>query len=162
MTKILFYGKRNTGVIALLFLASKQRLNIVVADECDHDVLEIARRIGLRIASMDLELFTKTFDYLFCVHGTRIFDKDELIDKRFINFHPTHYNGHNPVKKFISNKDTTGSVRSMYMTEEIDAGELIAEEKFETGICHDYADFYNVAYIHYLRCLDKTLEKIFS
>lgn len=160
MTKILFYGKRNTGVICLLFLKAKGDINVVVADESDDNVLIVARLVGIKVVNLNLELFTKTFDYLFCVHGTRIFDGDELVKDRFINFHPTHYNGHNPVKKFIKNKDTQGSVRAMYMIDRVDEGELIAEETFKTGVCHEYADYYNIAYIYYINLISKVLGKI--
>lgn len=155
---IILYAKRNTGMVALLYLKAKG-YNIVVADDSDDMVKETATNIGCYIRDTDYLLHTD-FDVFVCVHGTRIFNKSQLDTGLFVNIHPTKYNGHNPVKKYIANKDTGGCIRAMGMIEEVDAGELIHQENFETPICNTYADFYNIALPYYCKTLEKTLEKL--
>lgn len=161
MRTILLYGKRNTGVIALLYLKAKG-YDVKVADDSDILVQSIANDLKCKIVYTDLELQTKTFDLFLCVHGTRIFEGDELVEGKMVNIHPClyKYKGHNPIKRYILNEDETGSVESHYMVAEVDAGEVIHREDFATGKVKNYESFYNIAYPFYIKTIDKTLEKL--
>ena len=47
-----------------------------------------------------------------------------------------------------------------YMIKEVDAGEVIGRINFETPVIETYAEFYNIAYRYYIKCLDYSLKTI--
>lgn len=153
--KIVFYGRRNMGMNVLTYLVAKGHEVKVISDDV---VAELAVMLGCPVVNFET---MGEFDLFICCHGNKIIDKKYLNDK-FINIHPClyKYKGHNPVKRFIENKDESGSVESQWMVEEVDAGEVIHQEFFETPKITTYAEFYNIATPYYYRCIDKTLEKL--
>jgi methionyl-tRNA formyltransferase len=162
MKKIVFYGRRNTGVLALTFLKGKG-YNVVVTDSSDTDVIYTAQSLGVKIVSMNLELTIGAFDLFLCVHGTKILPPEYLKEGKMVNIHPClsyGLKGHNPIKRYIEQKRTQASVDSHFMTEEVDEGPIIHQQYFDTPVCNSYADFYNEAYTNYLICIDKTLKKL--
>lgn len=152
---IVLYTRRNVGLLALSHLVAKEHCVKVITD--DENVVAMGVSFGVQFVELDT---MGDFDLFICCHGNKIIDKKYLVEKKFINIHPClyKYKGHNPIKRYIENKDILGSVESQYMIEEVDAGEVIHQEFFETPICQTYADFYNVALPYYAKCLDKTLK----
>lgn len=159
MKTIVLYGKRVVGQIALSYLVAR-KFNVIVVDDSDIGVKHLANKYGVKVASTDYELSMNSYDLFICVHGTRIIEKEYLHPGRMVNIHPClfKYKGHNPIKRYIENGDTEGSVASHFMTEIVDEGEVIYEAFFDTPVCNSYADFYNVALPMYFLVLDKTLE----
>lgn len=161
MKTIVLYGKRVVGQIALSYLVARG-FNVRVVNDSDIGVTWLAREYGARVVGTDYELSAKAYDLFICVHGTRIIEKEYLRYGKMINIHPClyKYKGHNPIKRYIANGDTEGSVASHYMTENVDEGQVIEELFFQTPPCKSYADFYNVALPYYFMILDKTLQKL--
>ncbi len=155
---IILYCRRNVGLIALSYFVAKGHTVRVMTD--DDNVKWLARSLGCPMVEGVNAM--GRFDFLFCVHGNKILETKYLAEKKTINIHPClfKYPGHNPIKRYIENGDTLGSVESQYMIEEVDAGPVIHQEMFSTPVCHNYADFYNVALPFYYKVLDKTMEVI--
>ena len=153
--KIVFYGRRNVGMLVLTYLVAKGHEVKVIADDI---VAETAEMLGCPIVNFET---MGEFDLFICCHGSKIIDKKYLNDK-FINIHPClyKYKGHSPIKRYIENKDESGSVEAQWMVEEVDAGEVIHQEFFETPKLTTFAEFYNIALPYYLKCIDKTLEAL--
>lgn len=152
---IVFYGKRNTGMLVLNYLLAKgHKIKVIPGDDlirkmCDYHGLEI----------VDLDSMGK-FDLFICCHGNKIIPAKYLIDKKFINIHPClKYKGHDPISRYIEKADTEASVDSLYMIESVDDGDVIESIKFQTPVVNSYAEFYNIAYPYYIDCIHKTLEK---
>lgn len=154
MQSIILYANRNTGMLALAYLVAKGfKVKVITEDDL---IVENAKYYGAEVVDFDT---MGEFDLFICCHGRRIINKKYLIKGKFINIHPClyKYKGHNPIRKYIDNLDTIGSVESQWLEEEVDGGKVLIREEFMTPVCDDYADFYNVAYPYYLKCLEKTL-----
>lgn len=153
--KIVFYGRRNMGMNVLAYLVAKGYEVKVISDDT---VAELAKMLGCPVVNFET---MGDFDLFICCHGNKIIDK-KYLNGKFINIHPClyKYKGHNPTKRYIENKDESGSVESQWMVEEIDAGEVIHQEFFTTPVVTTFAEFYNIAAPYYYRCIDKTLEKL--
>ena len=158
MKTIVIYGRRTPCWVALNYLMTKKNVFIKVVSD-DENVLWLAEKLGSDIRPIQAYGF---FDLLICIHGTHIFTREELKQGVCVNIHPAleKYRGTNPIKRYIENKDIDGSVSAHFMSEIIDEGEIIHTEYFETPICNSHADFYNCSYIHYLKTIDKVLEKV--
>lgn len=157
MKTIVIYGRRTPCWMSLFYLVSKKYNVRVISD--DEMVLWVAKRLGIEIVSFEEMGMCHLF---LCIHGTRILKREEFTRQQSVNIHPTLelYRGKDPIRRYIENKNTNGSVSSHYMIEEVDAGLIIDTQYFDTPICKTHADFYNVAYIHYIKCLDETLNKL--
>jgi len=155
--EVVFYGRRNTGLYILAYLVAKGYAVKVVSD--DPHILALADNLGLRI--VNFETMGK-FDLFICCHGNKIIAEKFLVPGKFINIHPClyKYKGHNPIKRFLENKDGSGSVESQFMVAEVDAGEIIHSEYFETPAVTTFAEYYNIAVPYYFRCIEKTMEKL--
>jgi methionyl-tRNA formyltransferase len=153
--KIIFFGRRNVGMLVLTYLVAKGHEVKVISDDI---VAETAKMLGCPVVNFET---MGEFDLFICCHGNKIIDK-KYLNNKFINIHPClyKYKGHSPIKRYIENKDESGSVESQWMIEEVDAGEVIHQEFFETPKLTTFAEFYNIALPYYLKCIDKTLEKI--
>lgn len=155
--RIILYANRNVGLCAMSYLVAKGHEVRVITE----DVLlgEMSRYYGLDVVTLDT---MGTFDLFICCHGRKIIPEKYLIPGKFVNIHPClfKYKGHNPIRRYITNRDTRGSVESQYMIEEVDAGEVIHSEFFETPVVTTYAEFYNIALPFYFRCLEETLNKL--
>lgn len=156
MSKIILYTRRNVGMITLSYLKGLSHKVVLISE--DSDILWLAK--SLNVGAIKIEhLPYHPHDLFLCVHGDKIIPKEYLHDY-MVNIHPTKYNGHNPVKKYIANQDTDGCIRAMKMIEEVDAGELIHKENFITPVCSNYADFYNIAFPYYFKTIKTVLDKI--
>lgn len=152
--KIILYANRNTGLLILYYLLSKGHQVKVITE--DSMISKISQCQKVTLDTMG------EFDLFICCHGRKIIPAKFLQPKKFINIHPclSQYKGHNPLKRYIENQDTEASVESHYITDEVDSGEVINQQKFTTGIITTYAEFYNIAYPYYIRCIDETLQRI--
>lgn len=156
MKTIILYGRRNTAMYSLSMLVALGYTVKVITD--DENVAWLAKVLYCdRVFSLDS---LGEFDLFLSVHGNKIIPKEYLVEGKFVNVHPClgKYNGRNPVKRYIENKDTEANVSSHYMIEKVDEGELIYELGFETPVCNTYADFYNVALPMYFKVIDRTLK----
>jgi len=157
--KIIFYGRTQAGLVVLLYLVA-QKKNVMVIPE--DDIIKKAAAI-FKLKTTTLEnLNNETFDLFVCCHGRKIIPETSLKKGKFINIHPclSRYKGHNPIARYMENKDTSASVESHYMVKEVDQGEVIASVFFSTPVIKSYAEFYNLAIPRYLECIDKALCKI--
>lgn len=154
---IVLYSRRNVGIIALSYLVAKGHTVKVISD--DENVLWLAGTLGCEV--VDIKTMGE-FDLFICVHGNKVIDKKYLVTGKFVNVHPClyKYRGANPIKRYIIGQDTEASVESQYMIEEVDAGEVICQEKFTTPICTRYETFYNIALPYYYKVLDRTLDVV--
>jgi methionyl-tRNA formyltransferase len=157
---VLLYGRRNVAMYALSYLLASGYTVKVMSD--DNDVLWLAERFGCEIIENGAWDKMGDFDCMLCVHGDKYIPQKYLQVDKMINIHPclSLYRGSNPVKKYIENKNTMGSVESHYMTGIIDDGEVIHQEFFDTGEVKSYAEFYNQAVPFYYKLFDKTLHKL--
>lgn len=155
MKTIILYCNRNVGVASLCYLRAKGYKIKVITDE-DKNVQWMAEI--LKCPEINIEHIPYHPHNLFiCIHGRKIIPK-ELLHNKMINIHPTEYNGHNPVSKYIENGDTVSLLRAMRMTEKVDEGEGIDSVVFVTGCIKTYAEYYNIALIHYYRILESILK----
>lgn len=154
---IILYCRRNVGMIALSYLKAKGYVVKVITD--DTNIMWLAESLGCELVSLDT---MGEFDLFICVHGNKIIDKKYLQYGKMINVHPclAKYPGHNPIFKYIQNGDRKATVESQYLIEQVDAGEVIHQEHFDTTICLSYGEFYNQAFSYYWKVLDRTLKKI--
>lgn len=127
----------------------------------DKNVERLAIQYDLQLRQLDT---MGEFDLFICCHGRKIIPKKILVEGKFINIHPCLYKymGHNPIKRYIKNKDRLGTVESQWLIEKIDGGEVIHQEKFDTGEVKNYAEFYNIAVPYYFWCIDETLKKLYD
>lgn len=165
--KIIFYGGRQAGMIALLtLLALKQKVVCVIP--VDEIVEKTARTLGLRIKK-PRDINNKKFvqylknlkpDLLVCCHGRQILKKD-LLSIGGINLHPclSKYKGAHPIEKFLRDKEKRASVGVHWMTEKVDQGKVIFEEFLEVS-GKSVVEVYNELYPVYSRALIKALKKI--
>jgi len=154
--KLVLYTRRNVGMYCLSHLVALGHEVSVISD--DPNVRWLAERYGCKVCNFET---IGDFDVFYCIHGNRIIPEKYLEKGVFINQHPCLYKfkGANPIKRYVLGADTEASVESHYMVKEVDAGEVIHSEHFETPICKTYADFYNVALPYYIKCLDETLNR---
>lgn len=157
MKTIIFYGRAQMGVVVLSHILSLGYKVKVIPE--DNLIRNMCKYHNLEI--VDLETMGK-FDLFLCCHGRKIIKKEYLEKGKFVNMHPClwKYKGHDPIGKYIKNKDIEASVESHYMVEEVDAGEVIIRSLFTTPVIDSYGDFYNIALPHYVKCIDETLKKI--
>jgi methionyl-tRNA formyltransferase len=155
--KIILYTRRNVGMYCLSHLVALGHEVDVVTD--DKNVEWLAGRYGCPIRTF--ETIRMNFDLFLCIHGNKILPDWMFGYMEMVNVHPClfKYKGHNPIKRYILGQDTEATVESQHMIVEVDAGDVIHQEKFETPICKTYADFYNVALPYYIKCLDETLNR---
>lgn len=157
---IILYARRQTGLVSLLYLVSKGHKVLLISD--DPLVLWMASDLGVNLTQTE-DLNILGFDLFICVHGDKIIPNKYLQVGKFVNVHPCLENGYlgkNPVKRYIDNEDTAASVSAHFMTEEVDKGEIIATEWFNTGKVQTYEQFYNMAMPAYLSLIKRTLEKL--
>ena len=155
--KIILYGNRNTGILVLNYLLAKGYSVKVITE--DDDVEDICSILGIKIVTFET---MGKFDLFICCHGRKIISDKYLSMGKFINIHPClyKYRGNNPIRKYIDNKDTHATVEVQHMIKEVDAGEVIGRINFETPVIETYAEFYNIAYRYYIKCLDYSLKTI--
>lgn len=156
MKTIVLFTRRNVGMAALSYLTALGHKVKVITD--DEDVLWLAKTLSCELVTM-WEM--GDYDILLSVHWHKVIPNEYLL-KPSINIHPClfKYKGHNPIKRYIENKDTKGSVGCHYMTNVIDEGELIYEVFFDTPVCSTYADYYNVALPYYFKAIKTVIENV--
>jgi len=154
---IVLYANRNTGLVVMSYLVAMGHNVKYISD--DLDIIEMGTAYNLTRVVLET---MRPFDLFICCHGDKIIEAQYLQEGKMINIHPClyKYKGHNPIKRYIENGDTEGTVESQYMIEEVDAGEVIEQEFFKTPVCKTYADFYNIAIPYYLKCIHNTLEHL--
>ena len=154
---IVFYGNRNTGMFVLSYLVA-QGYNIKVITG-DNNIKLLCEYYNLPIVSLDS---MGDFDLFICCHGKKIINEKYLQKGKFINIHPClhKHKGHNPIERYIKNEETKGSIESHYLIKEVDEGDIIHSEFFDTPIVRNYAEFYNIALPYYIKCIHKTLEHL--
>lgn len=159
MKTIVLYTRRNVGLYALSYLMAKGFKVKVITD--DYFVHKLAGYLGCELVDLDS---MGEFDLFLCVHGDKAIPEQYLQDGKFINIHPclSKYKGHNPIKRFIQNKDIYASVDAHYMTSVIDEGEIICSVPFATGEIKNYAEYYNVATPFYYICFEKVIQKLMA
>lgn len=152
---IVLYGRRNTGMVVLPYLVVLgYNVKVVSNDEL---VLWMAKSLGCEVVTIDN---MGDFQIFISVHGDKIVPMKYLEGKKAYNIHPClfKYKGHNPIKIYIENKDTIGSVGCHIMTDKVDEGDVVCEYVFETGVVDSYASFYNIAMPYYFKVIDKILK----
>ena len=98
----------------------------------------------------------KIIDASYTKHGFYI----SASDNNFVRAFPQSYR-EREIERHLDmpseNKDRLASVESHWMVEEVDAGDVIHSEYFETPEITSYAEFYNIALPYYFSCIHKTL-----
>lgn len=161
MKTIILYGRRNVGMIALVYLWGKFPADTIKLITDDENMIWFAKRYGIeRVTFRSMG----EFDIFLCCHGDKILPKQYLKEGKMVNIHPClwKYKGQNPIKRYILNEDEEATVESHWLIEEVDAGEVIHREDFHTGKVSTYEAFYNIAFPVYIKVLDKTIEKILT
>lgn len=159
MKIIILYGRRNVAVCALCFLVAKGYTVKVISD--DKCVIDMAKMLKCEVL-VGWENMGK-YDLFLSVHGEKVIPMIYLLGRASVNVHPclSKYKGSNPIKRYIENKDTNGSVEAHIMETKPDSGAVIAASFFETGVVNSYAEFYNIALQHYYITISQVLKYIF-
>lgn len=155
--KIVLYTRRNVGVYCLSHLVALGHEVKVITD--DANVSWLAGEYGCELVVFET---MGEFDLFLSIHGNKIVPMKYLEGGAAVNIHPClfKYKGHDPIKKYLENGDTVGSVGAHYMTEKVDEGELICEIAFETGKIDTYAEFYNIALPTYYEVVSEVLNRV--
>lgn len=158
MKTIILYTRRNVGLIALSYLVAKGHMVRVLTD--DQQVKWLAKKLNCGVISGFDQM--GDYDLFLSVHGWKIVPDKYLNEGKAVNVHPClfKFKGHDPIARYIANGETLASVGAHQMTSVVDEGELVYEEFFDTPVCKNYADFYNVAFYHYFTVIDKILEQV--
>jgi len=158
MKTVVLFTRRNVGMYCLSHLVALGYRVKVVSD--DIFVSWLAGEYGCEFVTQET---MGDFDLVLSVHWHRIIPVELFNGKPAVNVHPClkWYRGADPIKKYISNMNTVGSVAAHHMTDIVDDGELICEVEFETGVVKTYAEFYNTALPIYYEVLSEVLKKVF-
>lgn len=156
--RIIFYGNRNTGLYILSYLVASG-YDIKVITDGDKNIEQLTKYYNLPLVTLDT---MGDYDLFICCHGRKIISNKYLKEGKFINLHPClfKYKGHNPVRRYLKNGNTIGSIESHYLVEEVDGGDVIYRAEFETGKIDTYAEFYNIALPYYFKVIHETLKII--
>ena len=165
--KIIFYGGKQAGTVALLTLLARGE-EVVCVIPVDETVEETAKRFELNIKKIK-DINEKEFvdylkslkpDLLVCCHGRQIL-KEDLLSIGCINLHPClyKYKGADPIVRLLADKETRASVGVHWMRKEVDEGEVIVERFLEvdgSGV----VEVYNQLYPLYSQALVEALNRI--
>lgn len=154
--KIVFYGGERVGMVVLLYLLAKQYEVIVVP--VDSFVEYVAGLFGLRKIVFD-DIAGESFDVLVCCHGRKMVSKVVFDSHVCINIHPClfKYKGADPIGRYIMNKDVKASVGCHFMSDVVDAGEVVYEVFFTTPVISCYSEFYIISLPFYVDCIHHSL-----
>lgn len=166
--KIIFYGGKQAGMVALLALLS-QKQEIVCVVPVDEVVAGIAECLGLNTKKVDDINNPNFIDYLkglnpdlfFCCHGRQIIKKPLLKMVKSVNLHPClyKYKGKDPILRLLADQEKKASVGAHFMVEKVDAGSILVEEFIETN-GKTPVEVYNDLYPLYALVTIKVLEKL--
>lgn len=165
--RIIFYGGRQSGMIALLTLLALSE-EVVCVIPMDEIVERVAKKFKLNIRKVKDINNKKFVNYLYklkpdlfvCCHGRQILKK-EILSIGCINLHPClyKYKGANPIERLLIDKEKKASVGVHWMTEKVDRGEVIVEKFLEVkGL--NLIEVYNELYPIYSEALIEALNKI--
>lgn len=165
--KIIFYGGKQAGMVALLTLVALKE-EVVCVIPVDEIVEKIAKKFRLNVRKVR-DINNKKFvsylhnlkpDLFFCCHGKQILKK-ELLSIGCINLHPClyKYKGSDPIKRLLLNNEKKASVGVHWMTEEVDRGEVIIEKFLKVRGANEI-EVYNELYPIYSEVLVEALNKI--
>lgn len=169
--KVVFYGARQSGCVALLTLLATGH-DVALVIPTDELVAELAERLGLPVARMPsvnapdcLErLRGLRPELLVCCHGPEIFRAPLLALPKHgcINMHPclSGYPGIRAVARFLAAGGTRASVGVHRMTEVVDGGPILAERFIDTSDCRTPIDVYNRLYPLYASVLIDALAAV--
>lgn len=166
--KIIFYGGKQAGMVALLTLLV-QKQEIVCVVPVDDIVAGIAGCLKLNIKKVDDINDSNFVDYLrklepdlfFCCHGRQIIKKPLLKLAQSINLHPClyKYKGKDPIIRLLADQEKKASVGAHFMVEKVDDGPALVEEFIETN-GKTPAEVYNDLYPLYALVTKKVLERL--
>lgn len=159
--KIIFYGGRQAGVVALLtVLALKHEVVCVVA--VDEPVESVAYGLGLNVKAPKNVNSDEFVDYLetlnadlfLCCHGRQIIKSRLLNRYKAINVHPClyKYKGAEPITRMLADGEKRASVAVHWMTETVDEGGVIVEN-FKEIESNTVLGVYNELYPLYSKSL---------
>lgn len=165
--KIVFYGGRVAGTIALLTLMALGH-KVVCVVPVDSPVAKTAKNLKLNIKKPK-DINNKKFvnylkslkpNFLVCCHGRKILKKDILAIHAF-NLHPCLYKypGADPIGRMLKEGNKKASVASHWMTEKVDRGKVIVEKFLEVQ-GSNVIEVYNELYPLYAEVLIETFKKI--
>ncbi len=165
--KIIFYGGKQAGMIALLTLLALGK-EIVCVIPVDEIVEKIARKFRLnvkKVKDINNEEFVNYLHSLkpnlfICCHGRQILKK-EILSIGCLNLHPClyKYKGKEPIKRLLADKEKKASVGVHWMTENVDEGPVVVEKFLEIKGKTEI-EVYNELYPVYSEVLIEVLEKI--
>lgn len=166
--RVIFYGGRQAGVVSLLTLLAL-RHNVVCVVPADEQVGLVAKSLKLNIQKSEDINDDAFVDYLktlgaelfLCCHGRQIIKHRILSKYKAINIHPClyKYKGLSPISKLLFDKNKKASVGIHWMTEKIDAGEVVVEI-FKEITADTVIGVYNELYPLYAEALINALEKL--
>ena len=164
---ILFLGGRQAGCVGLLAAMSAgcQVIGVVAYDEL---VRRLASVLGLpwvpSIRQNGAESHFKAVDLVVSVHGREIVPRRLLDLSRLggINVHPClrQYKGARPIGRLLQDGGREASVGVHRMTEQVDEGEILAEEEVRLSNEQSEAEVYNTLYPLYASVLLKALRRV--
>jgi len=166
--KIIFYGGRQAGVVSLL-TAKALGHEIVCVVPVDELVESVAKSLGLEVRkpkNINEEEFvdyleTLQADLFLCCHGRQIIRSRILKNWKAINMHPClyKYKGVEPIRRLLEEGEKKASVAVHWMTEQVDAGEVIVE-LFKDVESDTVVGVYNELYPLYSTSLVQALQII--
>jgi len=171
--RILFYGARQAGIIAMLTVkALGHNIVAVVPDKKDEVLGPAAKAVGMKILSLESlnsestikKLRKLDLDLIICCHGRQILSEETLSipKKGSVNIHPCLYKfpGARPIKRLLESGETKASVAVHVMTGKVDKGRVICEKFIDVSDCKIEVEVYNKLYPLYSSCLAKALKTI--
>jgi methionyl-tRNA formyltransferase len=162
---VVFLGGKQAGCIGLLTVAAAGcSIKAVVA--YDSMVESIAAGLCLPMLSSikkpEIDKYLDGSDLLVSVHAPEIVPDRVLKRLRFggVNTHPClyRYKGANPVGRLLQDGCTKASVGVHRMTQQVDEGEVLAEEFVDVTGKKSVDEVYNTLYPYYSVALLKALQ----
>lgn len=168
--KVVFYGARQSGIIALLTILATDKFEVVGVVPSDDLVFDLANLFNIRtektnnINNQKIFEFLKSLkpDLLFSCHGKHIVGENTLdLFKWAVNIHPClyKYKGLHPIDRLLEDGETRASVGSHWMIKEVDKGDVIIE-LFKDVESKNVIGVYNELYPLYSKVIKKTLDHI--
>ncbi|MFH1462590.1 MAG: formyltransferase family protein [bacterium] len=165
--KIIFYGGRQAGMVALLTLLAKGE-KVVCVIPVDEIVEKTAKSFQLNVKKAKNINNKKFVNYLhnlkpdlfISCHGRQILKK-EILSIGCINLHPClyKYKGADSIKRLLLDNNKKASVGAHWMTKEIDGGKVILE-KFLKIKGSNVIEVYNELYPVYSQVLIEVLKRV--
>ena len=160
---IAFLGGSHVGVLGLL--TAEATSTIIGCVAYSQDVADIAKLLDIpTFNNIKDKAFVESLsatNMILSVHGREILSPEILKIQPCINVHPCfeRFKGADPIGRLLKSKDKWADVTAHYITDEIDNGEIVWQERIKVS-SDSYIEVYTELYPLYIKAILKVMEQI--